>query len=99
MLWEGNMCRVGNPIAKGRRNLGTKHRSQRHRSSGEESFFFMKESGLYFPEGRVAPLKGFMQTSDQIRLVFQRVRSGWEVWRRKGFKAWKEGREEAFSIH
>lgn len=33
----------------------------------------MKESGLYFPEGSVAPLKGFMQTSDRIRLAFQRV--------------------------
>lgn len=70
---------TGSTIAKGRRSLETKPRSQGHRSSSRASFFFMKESELYFPEGSVAPMKGFMQTSDQIRLAFQSVHSGWRV--------------------
>lgn len=49
---EAGSCMAGKSIAKGRRSLETKPRSQGHRSSGKESFFFMKESGLYFPEGR-----------------------------------------------
>lgn len=73
------LCLPAKSVAQGRRSVETKPRSQGHRSSSRESFFFMKESGLYFPEDSVAPWKGFMQTSDQIRLAFQSVHSGWRV--------------------
>lgn len=63
------------------REGGAWRQSPGHKGTGHlaESFFFMKESELYFPEGSVAPLKGFMQTSDQIRLAFQSVHSGWRA--------------------
>lgn len=71
---EAGHCMTGNSIAKRRRrSLEKKTQVKGHRSSSRASFFFMKESGLYFPEGSVAPLEGFMQTSDRIRLAFQRV--------------------------
>lgn len=59
---EAGLCMAGKPplLREGgawRQSIG--HKGTGH-LAGKESFFFMKESGLYFPEGRVAPpVEGF----------------------------------------
>lgn len=85
---EAGLCMTGNSIAKGRRSLETKPRSKGIGHPAESLSSSLKESGLYFPEGSVAPLKGFMQTSDRIRLAFQPVTLAGE----RGWKAGGPGR-------
>lgn len=81
---EAGLCMTENSIAKGRRSLETKPRSKGIGHPAESLSSSLKESGLYFPEGSVALWKGFMQTSDRIRLAFQQ-----SPWLESG--GWKAG--------